>query len=201
MGSNNMNKINWRKEEAGIVFNFSEECGVIRIITDSASILEVESVAEAPYKFGLFNENSIIFVLAKFGEMDWFLMSYHVNPLYPYELKDNCKYPIKVFFIDKCANIVGFIRSIAMPLRMSMKFKELVEKQLAYSVNRDEIQRRLDEIYAKYSDNEMIRLAEIYTENINLLWLDEKECFVETDDVQPVWNKEYFELIYGVICK
>jgi hypothetical protein len=28
MGSNNMNKINWRKEEDGVVFNFSKECGV-----------------------------------------------------------------------------------------------------------------------------------------------------------------------------
>jgi len=91
-----MNKINWRKEEEGVVFNFSEECGVIRIITAGASISEVESVAEEPYKLGLFNESSIIFVLAKFGEMDWFLMPYHVNPLYPYELKDNCKWLLVV---------------------------------------------------------------------------------------------------------
>jgi hypothetical protein len=140
-------------------------------------------------------------VLAKFGGMDWLLMSYHVNPLYPYKLKDNCKYPIKVFFIDKCANMVGFIRSIAMSLRMSRKFKEVVEKQLEHSVNRREIQQRLDKIYEKYSDKEMIKLAEIFTENINMLWLDEEECFVETDDAQPVWDKEYFELIYGVINK
>ena len=194
-----MNKTNWRKEEEGVVFNFSEGYGVIRIITASASILEVENVAEAFYKLGLFISNGIIFLLAKFGEMDWLLMPYHINPLYPYKLKDNCKYPIKVFFIDKCANLVGFVRSIAMSLKMSRKFKELVEKQLEYSVDRREIQQRLDEIYEKYSEKEMIKLAEIYTENINMLWLDEEECFVETDDAQPIWNKEYFELIYGVI--
>jgi len=89
-----MNKTNWRKEEEGVVFNFSEGYGVIRIITASASILEVENVAEASYKLGLFISNGIIFLLAKFGEMDWLLMPYHINPLYPYKLKDNCKYPI-----------------------------------------------------------------------------------------------------------
>jgi hypothetical protein len=194
-----MNETDWRKEEEGVVFNFSEGCGVIRIITASASIMKVENISEAPYQLGLFAENGIVFVLAKFGKMSWLLMSYHANPSFPFELKDNCKYPINVFFIDKCANKVGFIRSIAMPLRMSRKFKELVEKQLEHSVNRKDIQDRLDGIYEKYSDEDIIKLAKIYTDNINMLWLDEEECFVETDEAQPVWDKEYFELINGVI--
>jgi hypothetical protein len=192
-----MKQLDIIKEEAGNIFNFSEGHGTIKMIHDKPCNAITSNVAEATYKLGIFEENGIIFILSNFGDMGWLSMPYHITTSVQYELRDTCSYPIKVFFIDKNVNMICFIRSIAMPISMSRKFKELVEKQLSNSVHFGEVRHRVDEIYEKYSIDDMVKIAEIYTENINMLWLEEEEGFVETDMAMPVWSTEYLMHLKG----
>lgn len=148
----------------GIVFNFNQDGGFLRIIFDSPLDSEIRDINEGKIKLGLLEEAGIIFFFIKFGKLPWMDAPYNVEFSQPFELKEpmdpETGYTLQIVLIDGMTGIVQAIKLIELPYEMSKLFKELVEKQKKIPIK--DYDNVLNRIYSKYETEALVEEAEIF---------------------------------------
>jgi hypothetical protein len=149
----------------GIVFNFNQDGGYLRIAFDSPFESEIDEIKHGNIKLGLLEEDGIIFFFAKFGSLSWMETPYNVEFSQPYSLEEltdeNAGYALQIVLIDGMTGIVQAFKLIWFPNEMSKRFKELVEKQLKNPVFGYDS--ALNRIYSRYATDDLVTEAEIYS--------------------------------------
>ena len=149
----------------GIVFDFNQGGGFLRIVFDCPLANEVSGVKIGKIDLGLLEESGIIFFFIKFGELPWMDAPYNIALSEPFELQaltdDNQGYAVQIVLVDGMTGIVKALKLIELPNSMSLKFKGLVEKQRAAPVkNYDRV---LNQIYSRYDTDDLLQEAEKYS--------------------------------------
>lgn len=148
----------------GMVFNFDQESGFLRIIFDNPLDSEIREINEGKIKLGLLDEAGIIFFFIKFGELPWLDAPYNVEFSQSFELKEltdpKTGYALQIVLIDGMTGIVQALKLIELPYETSKRFKELVEKQKKTQIK--DYEAVLNRIYSKYETEALVEEAEIF---------------------------------------
>ncbi len=148
----------------GIAFDYTETGGFLRVVFDSPTEEEIQEIKDGKMQFGLLEKEGIIFLLIKFGRMEWMDVPYYIMNSDPYvlgRLADETKgYPLHIVFVDGRTGIVKVIKRIGLPHEMSIRFKEMVENQRRNPIENYEA--LVKEVCSEYSTDELVDEAEIY---------------------------------------
>ena len=148
----------------GIIFNFNQDGGFLRIVFDSPLDSEIKEITQGKIKLGLLEEEGIIFFFIEFGELPWMDAPYNVEFSKPFELEEltdpKTGYAFQIVLIDGMTGIVRALKQIELPYEMSKRFKELVEKQKETRIR--DYETVLSRIYSKYETDALVEEADTY---------------------------------------
>ena len=147
-----------------IVFDFTQNGGFLRIVFDSPLDNEIEEIKQGNIKLGLLRKEEIIFFFIKLGKLPWMEASYNVSFSQPFELleltNENKGYTVQVVLIDGMTGIVKALKLIGLPHDMSLKFKEMVEKQRQTPIK--DYEATLNRIFSSYDIEDLLKSADKY---------------------------------------
>jgi hypothetical protein len=148
----------------GMIFNFDQSGGLLRIVFDSPLESEIKEITQGKIKLGLLEEAGIIFFFIKFGELPWMDAPYNVEFSQPFELEEltdpKTGYALQIVLIDGTTGIVQALKLIKLPCEMSKRFKQLVEKQKETRIT--DYETVLYRIYSKYETEALVEEVEIF---------------------------------------
>lgn len=148
----------------GIKFDMDDSGGVLLLSMSRPSHEEIESV-KGDLKLALTEKNGCLFILVKFGSMDWMDAPYHVQlsknltKLQP--LEEGMGYSCNIILYDETCT-VRVLRLIG----FSTKFSRLLERKILdqmedVSFDLGKYNSTINQIYANYSTNDLLKYAEI----------------------------------------
>jgi len=146
------------------IFDFNQAGGLLLIALDNPTKKEIQDIRKGDVKLGLLDKGGVIFLLSKFGSMNWMDSPYHVSMSGKYTLAPvfdvTQGYLLQIVLLNSNDRIVKVIRVVGMPHEMSLMFRDLVEKQRGTSIN--EYYPRLHEIYTRYSTEDLVKVGRIW---------------------------------------
>jgi hypothetical protein len=146
----------------GIVFDFNQGGGFLRIVFDNPLDSEIKEVKQERINLGLFEKHGIIYFLIKFGRLSWMDAPYYVGLSKPYELQeltDEKKgYMVQIVLIDGMTGLVVALKLIELPHSMSIRLKELFENQRKTQIR--DYESVLSQIYSRYDTVDLLKEAE-----------------------------------------
>lgn len=149
----------------GIVFDFNDSNGFLRISFYAPTKEEIEEVKKGEIELGILQKEGIIFLFFRFGKLDWMDTPYNVALSQPCELQELTEetkgYAVQVVLIDGMAGIIQALKLIELPHEMSLRFKLMVEYQKENPVK--EYDENLNIIFSRFSTDELLQEAEIYS--------------------------------------
>lgn len=162
----------------GVKFDVADGGCIMRIIYNNPTNKEIMNIRKGEVKFGLIEREGILFVLVKFGSLNWMDFPYHIDLSIHLtqgllEVTNDSGYSVQILLANGIDGMVKVMRLIAMPTRMSKKFKELADKQ--QGTIRPNYNSLINLIYSTYSTDDLVKLAEIYTYDSNEVKEHEKE--------------------------
>lgn len=149
----------------GIVFDFSQAGGFLRIVFNAPTREELREIKKGKIKLGLLEKDGIIFFFIKFGELYWMDAPYNIAFSKPYEFgqlaDENSGYAVQIVLVDGKTGIIKAIKLIGLPHELSVKFRDMVQKQKKAPVK--DFDSVLSRIYTRYLTGDLIQEAETYT--------------------------------------
>jgi hypothetical protein len=146
----------------GIVFDFNQSGGFLRIVFDSPLDNEIGEIKQGKIKLGLLEKDGIIFFFVKFGSMAWMDAPYDVGFSQPFKLEElmDEKNAVQIVLIDGMTGLIVALKSIELPHSMSNRLKELVAKQMETPIR--DYEKTLNRIYAAFSTDDLVKIADKY---------------------------------------
>ena len=145
----------------GIKFDITDDgCNVI-ISFKAPTLKEVEAITKGKIKVGYYSENEVMFMLFKFGDMNWMDAPYSVylsqNLTKINEIKDGQGLALNIYLIDASTGVLKGIRLVSLPTNFSLKLKSEIEKQkLTPFCN---YYSKIGEVYRKYTTKNLVKFA------------------------------------------
>jgi hypothetical protein len=147
----------------GMVFDFNQAGGFLRVVFDRPLDPELKEIKQGSIKLGLLEKEGIIFFFIKFGRLDWMDSPYNVALSKHYdleELTENTGYAVQIVLIDGMTGLVHALKLIELPHAMSVRLKELVEKQRKTQIR--DYDNVLKRIYSSYMTEDLSKSADKY---------------------------------------
>ncbi len=148
----------------GIKFDFNQAGGFLRIVFHSPLDNEIKEIEQGKIKLGLFEKYGIIFFLIKFGSLSWMDAPYYVGLAKPDELEkltdEKTGYAVQIVLIDGMTGLVKVLKLIELPHSMSVRLKELIEKQRNTQIR--DYNAVLSQIYSRYNTEDLLKKADKY---------------------------------------
>ena len=151
-------------------FDFTAQMGaVIKIFYENPSADEIKQVRKEKVRFGLFYENGVIFMLAKFGDFEWMDMPFNIN-LYapdlvgiPEDWTPGLRFSVMVVFINRATGKQVGVRGVTLSPHFSEILVTLVRRQMAQPVSSEKHFEAIDSVYQRWGDSsKMARRALVY---------------------------------------
>lgn len=151
--------------QEGIKFDFNQSGGALYIMYDRPTPKEIEEIRRGKLQLGILEKSDIIFLLFKFGSLNWMDTPYSCHLSEPYvfdEVEEGTGYGMTVFLIDAATGILKVIRQIGWPSRMSRLFTSYVIEQQNKPFDRAIYDRVLNNIYNNYTTDSLVRMAQTF---------------------------------------
>lgn len=156
----------------GVVFDFSGSGAITLLSYNRPKMNEIFNVRRGKIRVGIFNVRGIEFVLMKFGNLPWVDAPYHIVLSKPFEITEIKDYDLShgyawsIVMFDNLTGIVKAIRFVTMPHKTSLKLYDAIQIQKDFAASGREFNaisyiRTIDEIYARYSTNDLVKMAEM----------------------------------------
>lgn len=148
------------KYQEGIRFDFTNAGADLYIMYNSPTTKEIESIRRGNIEFGIYPSEEVLFMLFKFGNLQWMDAPYSVhlsNQLELQEPKDGLGYSLNVVLINASNGIVEVIRLIGLSTKFSIQLKKLIERQRERHFDRDQYALKLQEIYRNYKTSDLVQ--------------------------------------------
>lgn len=153
------------KYNEGARFDFTQSGAVLELYFKSPTINEVQEIKNGCFKTGFVEFAGVIFMLFKFGNLNWIDAPYSVHLSKPFEFEEPTRgsgYGLNIFFIDANTGILKNIRYIGLSTEFSLSFKNAVLKQRKAEFNNNYYSAALQNIYLKYTTNDLVKLSNIF---------------------------------------
>lgn len=146
----------------GIKFDFNQAGGIIDIFYNRPTAKEIEQMKSGKIKVGLCQKNGVIFLLFKFGSLNWMDAPYSVHLSKPYELQDiksGTGYTLNLRFADAGSGSIKVLRLFTMPTDVSREFKKMVDAEKLLSFEKVEYHRKLKQVTSAYETTTLVKIG------------------------------------------
>lgn len=154
-----------RSNQEGMRFDMTDGGAVMTILFNKPTTKEVKEIKEGVPQFGIFVKNDIIFMLAKFGSLEWMDAPYHValskNLTKLEDVEDDQGYGCNVIFADCSTGEIKAIKLIGFSTKFSKALKENIEMQKLNLFDRFNYEAGLLSIMSNYSTTDMVKFADV----------------------------------------
>lgn len=126
---------------------------------------EISQITKGEYNFEVCELSGLMFFLSKFGSLHWTDAPYspHLSPSVTFQpVTEEIGYSLNVFLVDAATGILRGLRLIGLPTKFSRQLKASIERYLQQPFDENNYQNKIDEAYAKYSADELVRIADYY---------------------------------------
>ena len=153
----------------GVIFDYDETGPRLRIFMPDPTEDEIRTVIQEACMFKLVTFGSVIFLLARFGDMKWMDAPYSIHLLRPEDRKlcaeffDGRRYGLMVTLIDSNRNVQCGGRLVTWNPDFSGIFHHLVKRQLECQFSRLEHDETIRNIYATTTSANMASQAFAFT--------------------------------------
>lgn len=147
-----------------IKFDFTQGGPILFVILDRPSEKEIENIRSGKMQIGIYTKDEIIFMLFKFGSLNWVDAPYSVHLSKPFdfmELSERKGYGLQILLIDASTGILKVIRYIGLPTAFSKKFKQAVLEQKERPFDNIKYDQKINAIYGNYSTDDLVERANI----------------------------------------
>lgn len=153
------------KNDEGAVFDMADDGGILIIFFNNPTVQEIEQIRYGNLRFGMFTKENIIFILVKFGTLEWIDCPYHVklsqNLTNIYDIEHGQGYGLAIIFANSLNGEVKALRQVGLGHEYSKRLKENIEEQQEEKFNIVEYDKKLNEIMNTYCTRDMVNYSEI----------------------------------------
>ena len=146
----------------GIKVDFENSGGQLYIVFNNPTKQEIEEIRKEDCKIGIFEKNEVIFLLFKFGDMEWMDVPYTVHlskGLVLEKIQPGMGYAITILLINSANGILEAIRLVSMPTKISQLFYDAVQRQRIQIFDYSKYWNTLDKIYSQYETKDMVKMG------------------------------------------
>lgn len=150
-------KISYRE---GLKFDFRQDGAGLYITFDTPTTKEIDSIRNGDIEISVYPKDELLFLLFKFGSLPWMDAPYSAHLSEPFtfeELTEGKGYSLFIVLIDAKTGIVKVIRQIGLSTKFSTQFQKLVEKQKEMPFDKQEYDRKINEVFANYSTEDLVK--------------------------------------------
>lgn len=143
-------------------FDFMQSGAILEIYFNRPTGDEIQDITRGRFEIGFYENKDIIFMLFRFGCMNWMDAPYTVHFSAPFkfeELNPGIGYGLSIFFIDAATGILRGIRYVGLSTEFSHKFKNAVELQRQLPFNNSNYIESLNIITQNYSTRDLVQRA------------------------------------------
>ncbi len=148
--------------EEQVKFDFLSEGPVLLIFFKSPTEKEVSEINAGKASFRLYEKYNIIFLLSKFGSLEWMDAPYtvHLSDNIVLDIpSDGLGYALNIFLIDAATGIIKAIRLIGLSTKFSFALHKCMQKQTETQFDKYMYLDNLNCIYRDYSTKDMLKYS------------------------------------------
>lgn len=149
----------------GVKFNISDGGTELIILLNKPTSSEIESIKSGKLQFGMFVKNDIIFLLSKFGNMNWMDAPFHIalakNLTVLQDIEEGKGYGCTIILVDTSTGEIKALRYVSFSTEFSKRLKANIEEQKSKQFNKIEYSIKLSEIFMNYTTDDMVKFSEI----------------------------------------
>lgn len=150
-----------------VVFENHRECGPSLVIhIPSPTKHEISQVRKGKAKFCLAQSNGVLFVMSKFGDLEWFDAPYHVCLHAPHlwgvveEYQKGLRFNLAILLVDSSTGNQCGARVLTWSPHFSERFEALIEFQKSRPISRIDYDLAIERTYSMYPNSKsMLRAA------------------------------------------
>jgi len=151
--------------EESVKFNFDDSGALLMCFFPNPTEEEISHIRKGEYNFEVCEFSGVMFFLSKFGSLRWTDAPYspHLSPGVTFQtVTEGMGYGLSVFLVDAATGILRGLRLIGLPTEFSLQLKATIERYLQQPFDANSYHSAIDGVYAKYSTDEMVPMAQYY---------------------------------------
>lgn len=154
--------------DEGLKFEFEQSGPILFIFFNRPTEKEIETIRAGKFKIGFYETEGIIFILSKFGSLKWFDTPYNIHLSPPIKFAEELDanktlgFGLQIFLIDAATGILKVIRYIGLGHDFSIRLRDEMLKQKQSPFNQDTYIFRLNELYKRYSTDQLVEYARYF---------------------------------------
>lgn len=153
----------------GAYYEFDNSGHALKIFAADLSAHEIKAIRKGRAIFGVYEKDGILFLLSKFGDMDWMDAPYHAG-LYDInrrpeivELTENSRAFLQVFLVDTQDGKLKGMRGMTLGRMTTQKIYQIAERQLQAGISQSEYQSSVSRAMI-FSSDQMAQAALVVEE-------------------------------------
>lgn len=147
----------------GVRFNMEDSGATLTILFNKPNAQEIEDIKNGSLQFGLFVKEGVIFILSKFGNLNWMDSPFH-TALTPglttlQDLDEGMGYGCNIILADCSNGEIKVLRYVGLSTLFSKKLKEVIEEQFVDYFDIVEYDYKLKRIINAYTSKDMVKMS------------------------------------------
>jgi hypothetical protein len=148
----------------GAEYNLLDSGHELRLFFKRPSKKEIEDIRRGATEFGLMIEEEIIFLLVRFGRLNWLDAPYSIHMVPPdrrpdltTELGPETRALLQCFLVDASSGILHVLRAVSLSPEFTRELYAAIGGQKKQPVTPDAYRRAVDRVYLRYSTEHMVQ--------------------------------------------
>ena len=150
-------KKNYREE---VKFDFGQSGATLIIAFNSPSVKEIDHIKNSDIEVGVYPKDELLFMLFKFGTLNWIDAPYSVHLSEPFtleEIPEEMGYSLFIVLIDAATGIVKALRTIGLSTKFSRQLQKLILNQKMLPFDKNEYLNKIALINNNYSTKDLTK--------------------------------------------
>jgi len=146
--------------QEGIKFDFTNSGAYLYIMFNSPTKKEIENIRNGNVEFAVYPADEVLFMLFKFGSLQWMDAPYSVHlskDLVLQDIEEGQGYALHITLINADNGIVEVLRLIGLSTKFSQQLKKLIEKQKDMPFDINSYNLKINYIYRNYSADDIAK--------------------------------------------
>ncbi len=149
--------------QEGMKFDFLQDGPVLLIFFNNPTTAEIEAIRSGKLEIGLYERDSVIFILTKFQGQQWMDAPYSIHMSKPFEFQElsyGMGFGLNILLTDAATGVLRAIRLVGLPTAFSQKLRYAMERQKEQPFDIDKYNKKINEIFGNYSTDGLAIRAE-----------------------------------------
>lgn len=146
----------------GVIFQYTESGPIMIIAFKRPRENEIKTIQSGDVQMALYTTPSIIFILSKFGSLNWMDAPYsvrlHDNLILDWreQIAEGEGIALQIVLIDADSKIIKAQRMIGCATNFSQEMRKEIERQFEGTFSKEEYKQKLSDIYTRLTTDDMV---------------------------------------------